>query len=115
MMASMFCQAKRSWQSLSSEYTHLWGRHGFSLLTTSVCLCIKTVLIKMRLNHLKTWTGKRINVKTPKLKASSHGDYDLTIGKISTKHFDAREKLDKLYAGGLHARPTDFESGMHIA
>jgi len=41
------------------------------------------------------WDENHLNA--PKLKASSYGDYDLTIGMISTVHFDTRELLDKLY------------------
>lgn len=44
----------------------------------------------------KNW--RRDKVLTPKLKASSYGDYCLTIGMIDAKYFESREKLDFLYA-----------------
>jgi len=42
------------------------------------------------------WTRDR--VVTPKLKASSYGEYTLLIGLINTKYFKSREKLDSLYS-----------------
>ena len=37
-------------------------------------------------------------VLTQKLKARSHGDSTLSVGIISAKHFESREKLDTLYS-----------------
>lgn len=43
----------------------------------------------------KTWSKDKI--LTPKLKATSYGDWQFNIGIIQTKHFENQEKLDDMF------------------
>ncbi|XP_018014083.1 uncharacterized protein LOC108671116 [Hyalella azteca] len=48
------------------------------------------------LQGLDDWS--RDKVPTQKLKASSFGDYEFSLGIIHSRHFESREKLDSLYS-----------------
>jgi len=72
----------------------------------------KNGLYPNEVDSLEDMDWERDKVLTPKLKATSYGDWQFHIGMINTKHFESREKLDDMF---VHRNErTDSEECKHI-